>query len=600
MTQPAGNSPGSPRFDPADRTVLIYGALAALFGLTVHALVARGFWPSGRPYALAYLTHAIALVCLAGALLAGMRSGKRWLVALAAYGAVLPALGAYGFGFGDDARSLNLLMTGIAAFVLLPLVQQLDARQPQWNYPAVFRAAWRNTVHLAVAGFLTLAVCLLLWGAGQMFQMIGIAIVAKIIGNIHFMLGVWPLVAAACLVGVRRRPQLTETLQRSWLTLNAWLLPLVTVVGLAFTLALAARLALGLEAVTLSAGAIIAFSLIWIKLINAAWQDGEHAAPFGPRLRRLLRAGMVCLLPLAAVALYGIAVRVNQYGWTDNRVWGAYCAALVALYGLGYAWAALRPARYYTTLAATNLTAAAATLALLALINTPVAAPARVAADSQLQRLIDGRIEPHAFRYFSMENNYGRWGREALRRLADGAANDRDPQIAVAASMALENRRYDWKIAPGDPGSPANPPAFAIFPAGHDVPPGWWEYLAHIQAHDARLCAEEGPPVPAGATPAPRCALMFADVTGDGRDDLILYIRPNPEGHAKFVREMAIAYAPLADGQWRRIGTLTRQRRDGGATGAPDLATEAEQGQVRSVPRQDRDLLIGDDLLRLR
>ncbi|MCY1520713.1 hypothetical protein D9M68_554970 [compost metagenome] len=106
--------------------------------------------------------------------------------------------------------------------------------------------------------------------------------------------------------------------------------------------------------------------------------------------------------------------------------------------------------------------------------------------------------------------------------------------------------------------------------------------------------------MPAGATPAPRCALMFADVTGDGRDDLILYIRPNPEGHAKFVREMAIAYAPLADGQWRRIGTLTRQRRDGGATGAPDLATEAEQGQVRSVPRQDRDLLIGDDLLRLR
>ena len=40
-----------------------------------------------------------------------------------------------------------------------------------------------------------------------------------------------------------------DTLRRSWLTLNAWLLPLVALVGLAFTIALAARMALGFEAV---------------------------------------------------------------------------------------------------------------------------------------------------------------------------------------------------------------------------------------------------------------------------------------------------------------------------------------------------------------
>ena len=67
---------------------------------------------------------------------------------------------------------------------------------------------------------------------------------------------------AVSLVGVRRR-QIADTLRRSWLTLNAWLLPLVA--AGAFTIALAARMALGFEAVKLSAGALIAFCALWIS-----------------------------------------------------------------------------------------------------------------------------------------------------------------------------------------------------------------------------------------------------------------------------------------------------------------------------------------------
>ena len=79
---------------------------------------------------------------------------------------------------------------------------------------------------------------------------------------------------------------------------------------------------------------------------------------------------MLCLLPLAAVALYGLGLRVGQYGWTIPRVWALYCGGLLALYALGYA-AALRPAGFYGTLATTNLVAAFATLVLLALVHTP-------------------------------------------------------------------------------------------------------------------------------------------------------------------------------------------------------------------------------------
>ena len=119
---------------------------------------------------------------------------------------------------------------------------------------------------------------------------------------------------------------------------------------------------------------------------------------------------MLCLLPLAAVALYGLGLRVGQYGWTIPRVWALYCGGLLALYALGYAWAALRPAGFYGTLATTNLVAAFATLVLLALVHTPVADPRRIAAQSQLQGLLDGRLEPREYRYSSMRNDHGRWG----------------------------------------------------------------------------------------------------------------------------------------------------------------------------------------------
>ncbi|WZB70759.1 DUF4153 domain-containing protein [Achromobacter xylosoxidans] len=167
-----------------------------------------------------------------------------------------------------------------------------------------------------------------------------------------------------------------------------------------------------------------------------------RAAPFGQGLSRTLRLAMLCLLPLAAVALYGLGLRVGQYGWTIPRVWALYCGGLLALYALGYA--AALPAGFYGTLATTNLVAAFATLVLLALVQTPVADPRRIAAQSQLQGLLDCRLEPREYRYSSMRNDHGRWGRDALRQLADGAASKRDPRIAQAAASALTGKYYSW------------------------------------------------------------------------------------------------------------------------------------------------------------
>lgn len=620
MNNPSLKVPPGSALSAPDKTVLVYGVIAALLGVALHELMARQAWPWGHPFGLYFLLQWLALAPLAGALLAGMASPRRWLIALAVYGLILPALTAYGLtaAFGalpnerggwlrDSEMGVAMLLTGTAGFILLPVIQALDATRAQWHYPAVFRAAWRNAVHLALSLFLAGAVCLLLTAAGAMFKMIGIGIVQRIVENSTFRYAAWPMILAACLVGVRRRPALTDTLQRSWLTLNAWLLPLVTLVGVAFTLALAARMALGLQAVQLSAGALIAFSLVWIKLINAAWQDHADAAPFGPRLGALLRAAMVCLLPLAAVALYGAIVRVDQYGWTVLRAWGVAASGILVLYGAGYSWAALRPKHYYPMLAATNLITAGATLAVLAAFITPVANPLRLAAESQLQRMIDGRLDPHEFTYYRVGEDFGKWGVEAVQKLADGAANARDPRIAAVAKEALKSGYFRWADnAQQLAQDMANVPAFTTIPANTKVPASWWAYLIQTYPSQAKTCAA---PAKSGAstglssqTAEPRCQLVFADLTGDGRDDIVLYVTPPSDVQTSTVERLPI-YTPDAAGEWSLRGHLTAisfSMDTADETGVTNIQQALKQGLVRTQPRTDRDLRIGDNLFRLR
>ena len=143
------------RLSAAERTILLYGVLGALGALALHAALKHHAWPWRSTYATMFAIQFVWLVPLAGALLAGMPSARRWLVALAAFGVALPALHAYSLttllgplpvdGDSTGLRAAATVITAASAFMLLPLVQALDPSTPHWNYPGVFRAAWRMT-----------------------------------------------------------------------------------------------------------------------------------------------------------------------------------------------------------------------------------------------------------------------------------------------------------------------------------------------------------------------------------------------------------------------------------------------------------------------
>jgi len=158
-------------------------------------------------------------------------------------------------------------------------------------------------------------------------------------------------------------------------------------------------------------------------------------------------------------------------------------------------------------------------------------------------------------------------------------------------------KRANGQPPAADP-APAAVPAFATTPAGRAIPDAWWNALRDDSPGRAKLCS---PPATQNTAATQPCRLIFADLTGDGVDEIILYIPPRDAEPG--TGEQFIAYVWDAPQSWHQLGWLRAESFEQAmddATGVQDIGQALEQGLVRTQPRPDRDLMIGDNLLRLR
>lgn len=236
---------------------------------------------------------------------------------------------------------------------------------------------------------------------------------------------------------------------------------------------------------------------------------------------------------------------------------------------------------------------------MLSLVSTPLLSPDRIEVNSQVQRLIDGRIPPEEFSYLSAARDRGEYGRQAMRKLADGAAQAQSPKIATAAADALKGQYHDWgPRVTSQERSPAKPANLQAYPPGSPVPDAWWRYAAAENPYEADRCvrAEQA----AADNPAlngSRCWLIHADITGLGNDDLVLYVPPRPDASAGGY-EAFLSYQKLGNDTWRLVSSKSNRKSESGPE--VDIGSALAQGQVHTEPRQDRDLIVGGRRLPLR
>ncbi|MBV8192932.1 MAG: DUF4153 domain-containing protein [Alphaproteobacteria bacterium] len=509
----------------------------ALYGLREVSDV----WGSSRPETLwPLVTLAIFIPLLAVVGLGNLR--WRWFaVWVAAASAVCVGL-AYHIGVQGywQARwpfwAWTALFIPLLLFVANALVTAAAIdRRPIATYATYFDVAWKQATQLALAMVFVAAFWIVLWLGATLFRAINIEAFADLIGEDWFWI---PATTTAIAMGLHLTDAqlgMVRAVRSLLLNLLAWLMPLLVLIGLAFLVALLFTGLAPLWATKVATASLICAAVLLILLINSHFQDGE---PHGGASRILVYpriAGALMLVPLVALAAYGLALRVDQHGLTPSRVLALALVVVLACYAAGYAIAAIGGGAALRGLRATNIVTAFISVAVMLALLTPLADPARLSVADQVGRLLAGRTPLERFDFHFLQRRSGRYGREALARLKAGLGGFDTAKVNELAKDAA------GESPPRPPASEASRrtnikvvrPADAVLPA--EFLQADWNAFKQSWRLPSCLTEEDH-----------SCEAFLVDLTGDGVPEILLFdgmhapvFAKDPQGTWQLVGEVA-------------------------------------------------------------
>jgi len=289
-------------------------------------------------------------------------------------------------------------------------------------YESYFESSWKLVLQIGLSLMFAGIFYLILVLGANLFMLLKLNFLRDLLDRLWFNAPVLAMTFATGLHITDVRPNIIRDIRTLLLTLLSWLLPLLVLIVAGFLLSLPATGLTPLWETRHATALLLGVAALEIVLINAAYKNGIDAsgvdADTVPRILRLCaRLACLMLVALVALAIYALKLRVDQYGWTISRVYGAACALVALCYALGYAWAAFERGGWLRRVAPTNVVTGYITLALLVALFTPIADPARLAVASQVDRLLSGRIAPEEFDFRFLRFQSTIYGRTALARL---------------------------------------------------------------------------------------------------------------------------------------------------------------------------------------
>ena len=326
-----------------------------------------------------------------------------------------------------------------------------DWRIDKLSYARLHLHAWTDAVIGAAAGlFVGISFALAFLIAG-LFDLIGIRGIGELLREGWF---AWGLAGAAFggAVGLlRERDRLVGNLQRLVMVVLSVLAPVLAVALALFLLSLVGTGFARLWASGFStAGLMLGASAFAVLLANAVIGNGVEDRATNRVLRWAAPVLAAIVLPLAGIALYAMLMRIGQYGWTPERLWGMVAVVIALAYGAAGLWAVVRGrGDFDDVLRPLQQKLAIGLMVLATFLALPLLDFGAISTRDQLARLESGAVKPAKFDWAAMAFDFGPEGRDALKRLARSPNKDfADPAKVALASEDRWALNYDNEQAP--------------------------------------------------------------------------------------------------------------------------------------------------------
>jgi hypothetical protein len=378
------------------------------------------------------------------------------------------------------------------------------------SYTTHFDIAWKLFIQLLFSAFFTGALFLAMWLGAALFDLVKLRFLSRLMESSLFFAPLLCCAFACALHLTDVRPAIVHGIRNLLLVLMSWLLPVATLLIGGFVLCLPFTGLDALWATRHATVALLAADALLVVLINAAWQNGAMGESVARMVRICARMACALLLPLTAIAIHALALRVGEHGWTSDRIFAAAALLVASIYALGYLWAVAGMNRgWLPRIAPVNLGAAYAAIGVLLALLSPLADPDRIAVNSQVARLESGAVSAEKFDYAFLKSQSKRYGAAALLTLKEGKTGPQAALVAQRAARALAGQ-------PGDDGFPQH-----TVKAAEQLTV--WPTSTRLPASFPLSSWKVNTRVPSCLTgPDARCDVFVIDFDDDGRNELLL------------------------------------------------------------------------------
>lgn len=440
------------------------------------------------------------------------------------------------------------------------------------SYPVYFDSAWKLLIQIQFSCLFVAASWLVLWLGASLFMLIKLNFLKDLLQESWFAIPATAFAFACAMHLTDVRPSIVRGIRSLLLVLFSWILPLALLIVGGFLLSLPFTGLAPLWATRHATAVLLGASALLVILINAAFQNGSVTNEVARVLRLCARLACFLLLPLVLIAIYALSLRVNDYGWTTDRIFAAACLLIASCYALGYAWAGINGQEWLQKIAPVNIGTALLIVAVLLALFSPLLDAKRIAVDNQVARLENGKQTAEKFDFDYLRFHGGRFGMAALQQLKIRKTGNDAALIRARAEAALQKKNR-WE-SPSSPLSeqavranlqiwhgPAQMPASFLQQNWNNFPYKW--QLPHCLTQNTGKC--DAYPI---------------DFDGDGKPEVLLV---GQELHGA-----AVLFTQTTASTWDLAGSLPND-----LAGCRSLRDLLQAGDFRLLSPRLKDLEIG-------